>query len=225
MSSLLKLMTWLSPSFPVGGFSYSHGLEYAVEVGLVHDLVSLTAWVDTILRHGSGRTDAALALEAHRHHTDPDRLDDVVQWADALRGSAELALEASAQGTAFLTTIAAAWPDPWLDQWKARLKQQRRQPAHAVAVGVIAARAGIGEHDCVAALLHGFAANLVSAALRLVPLGQTDGQKAMAGLEGVILEAVGAALSRPFADLGSATAMVDWCSLSHETQYTRLFRS
>lgn len=225
MNALLRLMTWLSPSFPVGGFSYSHGLERAVEAGLVSDRASLIAWADTILRHGAGRADAALLLEAYRGHADEDRLDRMVELADCLRPSAELALESSAQGTAFLNTVAAVWPDPWLDQWKTRLREQGRAPAHAVAVGVVAARSDIAASDACAAFLHAFAANLVSAAVRLVPLGQTDGMKAVAALEPVALDCAQAALDRPFADLGGATPVVDWCSLTHETQYTRLFRS
>lgn len=225
MTPLLRLMTWLSPAFPVGGFSYSHGLERAVEAGLVHDRASLSVWLETILRFGAGRTDAALLLEAMRGHADDARLDRVVELADCLRPSAELALEASAQGTAFLTTVAAVWPDPWLDGWKSRLKAQGRQPVHAVAVGVVAARAGIAPADAVAAFLHAFAANLVSAAVRLVPLGQTDGMRALAALEPVAADCAAQALTRPFDQLGAATAMVDWCSLTHETQYTRLFRS
>lgn len=225
MNALLRLMTWLSPAFPVGGFSYSHGLERAVEAGLVTDRASLIPWVETVLRHGAGRADAGLLLEAMRAHADPDRLDRLVELADALRGSAELALESSAQGTAFVATIAAAWPDPWLDQWRIRLKRMNRQPAYAVAVGVVAARAEIVEADALLATLQAFAATLVSAAIRLVPLGQTDGQRAMAALEPVIEQAVHLALTRPFSDLGSASVMVDWCSLTHEIQYTRLFRS
>ncbi|MBI2241049.1 MAG: urease accessory protein UreF [Magnetospirillum gryphiswaldense] len=225
MNALLRLMTWLSPAFPVGGFSYSHGLERAVEQGLVTDRAGLVAWVDTILRHGAGRADAALLLEAHAAHDDCRRLDKLVELADALRPSAELALESSAQGTAFLNTVANVWPDPWLEAWKIRLREQGRAPAYAVAVGVVAARGDIAALDACAAFLHAFAANLVSAAVRLVPLGQTDGMKAVAALEPVALDCAQTALNRPFADLGGATPMVDWCSLTHETQYTRLFRS
>jgi len=225
MNSLLRLMAWLSPAFPVGGFSYSHGLEWAVEQRLVTDLASLTTWVITVLADGAGRSDAALLLEAHRAVDDSQRLDGVVEWADAMRGSRELALEASAQGTAFLSTVAAVWPDPWLDEWKARLRALGRAPAYPVAVAVAAARVGIKEDETLAAYLQAFAAALVSAAVRLVPLGQTDGQRAMAALEPVVLAAVQVALVRPFADLGGAAPMVDLCSMKHETQYTRLFRS
>lgn len=225
MNALLRLMAWLSPSFPVGAFSYSHGLEWAVEEGLVTDRAGLIRWVEGIVRHGAGRVDAALLLEAHRAAADSDRLERVVDWGEALRGTAELALESSAQGQAFLGTVVAAWPDPVLADWAAGLKRAGRVPAYAVAVGVASSRAGIAEEDALAAFLHAFAANLVSAAIRLVPLGQTDGQRALAALEPVVMDAARAALARPFEDMGAAAAMVDCCSMKHETQYTRLFRS
>ena len=225
MRTLLRLMTWLSPGFPVGGFGYSHGLERAIEVGLAGDRAAVVEWVATVLTHGSGRQDAALLLEAHRRHDDASRLDRVVEWADALRGTAELARESASQGQAFLDTVRAAWPDRWLEAWQTRLHAQERRPAYAVAVGAVAARAGLAEEATLAAYLHAFAANLVSAAVRLIPLGHTDGQKAMAALEAPVTAAATAALVRSFDDLGTATAMVDWCSQTHETQYTRLFRS
>lgn len=225
MSALLRLMAWLSPSFPVGAFSYSHGLEWAVEAGLVTDRDSLVRWVSGVVAHGAGRVDAALLLEAHRAVAEPERLARVVEWGEALRGTAELALEASAQGQAFLNAVVAAWPDPFLAEWASALKAEARVAAYPVALGVAASRAGIGEWDAVAAFLHALAANLVSAAIRLVPLGQTDGQKALAALEPVVLRHARAALDRPFDDIGAAAPMVDWCSIRHETQYTRLFRS
>ena len=225
MRNLLRLMAWLSPSFPVGAFGYSHGLEYAVEVGLVRDLATTVDWVTSLLMHGSGRVDADLFLAAHGAASDAPLLDRVVELADAWRGTQELALESAAQGQAFVTAVAAAWPDPWWQQWRARLKAMDRTPAYAVAVAAAAARAQIPAPASLAAFLHAFAANLVSAAVRLVPLGQTDGQRAMAALEAVVLQAVEAAASRPEGDRGAATPMLDWCAMSHETQYTRLFRS
>lgn len=220
---LLRLMTWLSPSFPVGAFGYSHGLEQAVEAGLVRDLASTVEWVGAILGHGGGRVDADLFLAAHGARD--GELDGVVDLADAWRGSQELALESSAQGSAFVLAVAAAWPDPWWDEWRARLRAMGRQPAYAVAVAVAASRAGIAVEDALAAYLHAFAANLVSALVRLVPLGQSDGQRAIAALEPVVLDAAAAALHRLPEDRGGALPMLDWCSMAHETQYTRLFRS
>jgi urease accessory protein len=224
MKPLLRLMAWLSPSFPVGAFSYSHGLEYAVEAGLVHDLPTTLDWLRTLVLDGSGRVDADLFLAAHGAGTETE-LDLVVDRAAAWRGTRELALESSAQGAAFLIAVSAAWPDPWWEAWKLRLKAMDRQPAYAVAVAVAARRAGIGAEQALAAYLHAFSANLVSAAVRLVPLGQTDGQRAMAALEDVIIGAVDTTFTRRPEDMGAATPMLDWCSMAHETQYTRLFRS
>jgi urease accessory protein len=223
--SLLRLLLWLSPSFPVGAFSYSHGLEAAVEAGLVRDPATTADWVRTLLRHGAGRTDAVLFLHAHRAAFKDEALARVTELADALRPTAELALESAAQGQAFVTAVAAAWPDPWWDAWRQRLRHGGRTPTYAVAVGVAAARAGIAADAALAAFLHAFAANLVSAAVRLVPLGQSDGLRAMAALEPDVLEAAAAAQTRTLDDLGSAVPVAEWCSIIHETQYTRLFRS
>ncbi|OAN45663.1 urease accessory protein UreF [Paramagnetospirillum marisnigri] len=224
MKSLLRLMAWLSPSFPVGSFAYSHGLEYAVEAGLIRDLPQALDWVSTVLRDGGARLDADLFLAAYDAQSDQE-LDAVVDLADAWRGTSELAQESAAQGAAFLLAVAAAWPDPWLELWKARLKTTDRRPAYCVAVAVAAKRAGIAAEDALAAFLHASCANLVSALVRLVPLGQTDGQRAMAAMEPLVEQAVAAALARPPADRGACVPVLDWCSMSHETQYTRLFRS
>lgn len=225
--SLYRLMAWLSPSFPVGGYSYSHGLEYAIEIGAVTDARSLTEWVGAIVTMGAGRIDAALFLAAHRATlaADDAALDEAAELADALRGTAETAHESASQGTAFVSTLRAAWPDAFLDRWHSRLKATGTAPAYAMAVGVAAARAGLAEQPALTAFLQAFAANLISAAVRLIPLGQTDGQRTVAALEATIVAAAEAALDCPFADIGSAAAMVDWTSMMHETQYTRLFRS
>jgi urease accessory protein len=227
---LLRLMSWLSPAFPVGGFSYSHGIEYAVEAGLLIDRHGVVAWISTILGHGAGWIDAGLFLEAHRAATafltvtggDEARLVDVVALAGAMRGTAETALEAKAQGKAFLSAIRAAWPMPRLE---AMVPALGPSPSYAVAVAVVTAAAAIGETPALTAYLSGFAATLVSAAVRLVPLGQTDGQRVQADLAAAIPGIVERARLTPLADLGGAVPMVDWTSMQHETQYTRLFRS
>ena len=143
----------------------------------------------------------------------------------AFRGTAEGALESAAQGAAFVAAVRAAWADPAFLAWAAEEEASGRTPAYAVAAGVAAAAAGVPLIPAAGAFLHGLAANLVSAGLRLVPLGQTDGQKALAALEAPVLDAARAASSRPLDALGTATAMVEWTSMGHETQYTRLFRS
>lgn len=224
---LLRLMTWLSPGFPVGAFAYSHGLEHAVECGDVVDAESLTRWVGGILTFGAGRVDAALFRAAWQAICDDDspRLDWAVERGDVQRGSAEMALESATQGRAFLDTVLKVWPQPRLSTWRQHLDQSGRQPAYPVAVGVCCALATIPLRPALVAYLHAFSTNLVSAVVRLVPLGQTDGQRTIAALEQNIVDAAAAALRREPDDLGSAALAVDWHSIQHETQYTRLFRS
>lgn len=226
-SAVYRLAVWLSPAFPVGAYTYSSGLEYAVEAGLVADRDSLRDWIATLLRVGQGRLDADFFRDAYRAAASDsfDELGPVVDMADAMRGTAELALESAAQGAAFLTAVRAAWPHRRLENFADLLARRDRKPAYSVAVAVTAATHGVDLRDALVAYLHATAANLVSAGVRLVPLGQTDGQRATAALESVVVAAADAALSRSPDDMGAATPMVDWTSMQHETQYTRLFRS
>lgn len=221
-----RLLTWLSPAFPVGSFSCSHGLEYAVEAGLVSDRSTLITWIEGILRYGAGRLDGMLLLAAHRAAgtADRDRLKEVAELASATRGSAELALESTAQGAAFLKAIGSGWPH--LAAAPALQSLARGAPvAYPVAVGATAALAGIAEPTVLQAYLTAFCGNLVSSALRLAPIGQSDGLAALAALEPAISIQVERLRAMPFETLGSASLMVDWCSMKHETQETRLFRS
>lgn len=224
---LTLLLAWLSPSFPVGAFSYSHGIEAAVEQGFVRDRDTLVRWIGGVLEHGAGRTDAMLFAHAHAavRAGDEAAFAWAVERADVLRASAEMALESRAQGRAFLTTIGNAWPLDGFGRWGAVIAGTGRPAAYAVAVALVAALAGIGVRPALAAFLHAFAANLVSAGVRLVPLGQTDGQKALAALDPLVHHAAGLALRTPIDDLGGRAVLVDWTSMIHETQYTRLFRS
>jgi urease accessory protein len=222
-----RLMAWMSPSFPVGAFTWSHGVEYAVEDGLVRDRDSLIDWVSWILEAGAGRVDADLLREtmATLARGDLDHLRAVAEEADALRGTHEMAREAAAQGEAFLRAVTDCWPAPALAPWRATLVDLGRPVAYPVAVGLAAAAHGIPVGPVLSATLHALGANLISAGVRLVPLGQTDGQRALAALLPVVARAARASLTRPWADLGAAAPMVDWTSMRHETQYTRLFRS
>lgn len=226
-TALLRLMTWLSPSFPVGAFSYSHGLEFAVEASLVHDLATLADWVATVIERGTGRLDAAFFCHAYQAMLtgEADEMADIVARADATRGTAEMARESAAQGDAFLLAVRNVWPDERLETLAVRAAENRRPLAYAVAVAAVAAVHGVALVPALTAFVHASAANLVSAGVRLVPLGQTDGQRALAALEPVILAAVADVQVRPLADVGTAAPVVDWASMKHETQYTRLFRS
>ena len=221
---LLRLLTWFSPSFPTGAFSYSHGLETAVETGLVRDRATLTAWLDTVVTQGSGFLDAVLFAAAHRAAMDWDEpaLRDIAELSAAHQATAEIARESVTQGAAFLATVRAVWPARALDRlvevWDGKVTLPVAAAAACASAGVPAAPAQI-------AYLHAFAANLVSAGVRVIPLGQTDGQAALAALEGPITTTAAAAIDTPLTALATATPLVDWASASHETQQVRLFRS
>ena len=222
--ALFRLMTWLSPSYPVGAFSYSHGLEYAVEIGAIGDGASLGQWVATALTAGAGRSDAALFAAAYRAACagEAASLDEVAALAAAWRGTAETALESAAQGAAFLATTRAAWPHPALEALALRHDGAVALP---VAVAAAAAAHNVALRPALMAFLHAFTGNLVSAGIRLIPLGQTEGQRCLAALATTVAAAVESALATPLEEVGTAAPVLDWCSMRHETQYTRLFRS
>jgi urease accessory protein len=223
-AALYRLMTWLSPAYPLGAYSFSHGIEYAVETRLVRDRETLRGWIAHAIRRGAGLADAALLAVAWRAANDDDatRLAEIADYAAAWRGSAETALESRAQGAAFLAVTRAAWPHPKLDELALRGRGEATLP---VAVGIAAAAHDVALAPALTAYLHAFAGNLVSAGVRLIPLGQTDGQRAIAALESDIAATARAAIATPLDEIGTATPTIDWCSMRHETQYTRLFRS
>jgi urease accessory protein len=225
--ALLRLQSWLSPAFPTGSYSYSHGLEWAVEAGDVHDRTSLVDWLGADLCHGSGRNEAIIFSEAWRCAIDDDRakLFEIAELAAAYRGTSEFTLESSQQAAACLATLRQVWPDRVLDWLSGTLCERHVQPALAVVLGVRAARQGMPASLALPAFLQGYLANLVTAGVRLIPLGQTDGQLAIAELEEAVLTASAQAKNATIENLGSAAFMVDLASMSHETQYTRLFRS
>jgi len=225
--AFLRLQSWLSPAFPMGSYSYSHGLEWAVEAGHVRDRTSLVDWLKADLCHGTGRNEAIFFSEAWRCAIDDDRarLFAIAELAAAFRGTAEFALESSRQAAACLAILRQAWPDLLLDWLSEALRQRDVQPALAVVLGLRSAREGIPASLALPAFLHANVANLVTTGVRLVPLGQTDGQLAVAELEEAVLAASVQARKATIDDLGSAAFMVDLASMAHETQYTRLFRS
>ncbi len=224
-AGLTRLLGWLSPAFPSGGFAYSHGLEAAREAGLAEGAAELADWLSGLLRFGSARNDAILLSCAHRavEAGDEAALAEVAETAAVLFGAPELALESLGQGNAFRRAIRAAWPHPALARWDAGLPE--RGAAYPVAVAIAAAAHGIARAPACAAFLHAFAANGASAAIRLGAIGQTDGQRVLRALEPDLAGALAAAETARLSDIGSGALVLDALALAHETQATRLFRS
>jgi urease accessory protein len=223
-AALYRLMTWLSPAFPVGAFSYSSGIEWAVEAGDIADAASLTDWLAAMLAEGSGFCDGVFLAHAHRASSrgDRDALREIAELAAAFVPSRERQLETSAQGRAFIEIARAAWNCDGLAELVSACDGATVYP---VAVGIVSAAHALPLPATMHAFLHALASNWISAGARLVPLGQTDSQRVLARLEPVVVATAGRALAASLDDLGSATFRADLASLRHETQYTRLFRS
>jgi urease accessory protein len=225
--ALLRQQSWLSPAFPSGSYSYSHGVEWTVEAGHIHDRKSLVDWLEADLRYGSGRNDAISFIEAWRcaKENDCEKLLEIAELAAAFRGTSEFALETSQQAASCLATLRRVWPDPLLEILSELLSELRISPVLSVVLAVRAAKQDIPATLALPAFLQSYLANLITAGVRLVPLGQTDGQLAIAELEPAVLAVAAQAQQATIHDLGSVGFMVDLASALHETQYTRLFRS
>jgi len=222
--ALYRLMAWLSPAFPIGAFSYSGGLEWAVEAGDVADARTLQGWLTVVATEGGGFCDAVIFTHAHRAvATGADvLLRETAELAAALSPSKERHLETTSQGRAFVEAARAGWPCAALD----RLAAVWDGPvAYPVAVAVTAAGHDVALGPALHAFLHAATANLISAGVRLIPLGQTDGQRVLAALEPAIDATAARAMATPLDQIGSASFRADIASMRHETQYTRLFRS
>ena len=218
--AILPLFAWLSPSYPVGCYAYSHTLEWAVEAGDVIDEATLIAWLSDLLTLGFGRNDAILLSHAYQaveqgRHGD---LETVNELALALSPSAELYLETSQQGRSFLDATLAAWPSP-------RLLRLEGDVAFPVAIGMAAAAHAVPLPMTSQAYLFGLVQTLVSAAIRLAPIGQTAGIRVSAALAGTAQDIARQGMSLTLDDIGGSTFRADLGSFHHEDQYTRLFRS
>jgi urease accessory protein len=218
---LLPLGTWLSPAYPVGAFSYSHGLEWTVETGAVTSVADLADYVATVLEAGAGWADLVLLAAAWRAAStgDDDGFEQVRELAEALRGTGETALETTQQGASFVLATRAAWPGTPLDRLAGG-----KVLTYPVAFGAAAA-SRIPLDAALLGFAQAVAANLVSAGVRLIPLGQTDGQRTLAKLAPIIARIAQAAETTSLDDVGTAAPAIDLSSMRHETQYTRLFRS
>ncbi|MFG1299062.1 urease accessory UreF family protein [Xanthobacter sp. V3C-3] len=206
----------------MGAYAYSHTLEWAVEAGDIADESGLAAFLSDLLVLGFGRSDAILLAHAWRASGDGARLAEVNDLAVALAPSAELRLETCQQGRSFLDAVRAAWPAPGLEAAAAALGGE---VAYPVAVGLAAGAHGMALPATLEAFLLATAQNLVSAAIRLAPIGQTAGTRVVAGLAPALRALAAEAAMLTLDDIGSATFRADLGSFRHETQYTRLFRS
>jgi len=220
-AELLTLTTWLSPAFPIGGFAHSHGVEWAVESGDAVDMEGAMDWIVDLLLFGSGRDDAILLGSAHRATATGDDalLASTAETALAAQPSAERRLETTALGNAFVKAVRAAWPTPALE------RLPKGDTAYPVAVGVAAAGRGLPPLATIEAFLGAFVSSLVSAFIRLGPIGQTDGQRIVAALIPDIRRVAMESLVADLDDLGGCAFRSAIASMRHETQYTRLFRS
>lgn len=210
---VLTLATWLSPACPIGSFTYSHGLEQAVASGRVHDMRTTEGWIADCVCHGAGRNDAVLLARAWHASADADEIARLTELALALSPSTERLLETSAQGGAFSDVIRDAW------------RGDGAPLPYPIAVGRAAGAEGIAVGTTAEFYLHAFVSNLVSAAIRLVPLGQTDGQRVIAALlptcRSIALEAVTASED----EIGGVGHLGEIASMQHEIADVRLFRS
>jgi urease accessory protein len=216
-TALLRLMLLLSPSFPVGGFAYSHGLEQAAADGQVSNAAGLGDWLSQLLRSGSAWNDAALLAAAHRRAASPEELRSAAALADALAGSRERHMESQNLGAAFISAVTAsglAMPHALGDV-----------AAYPVAVGAAAAAQEIGCAETVAAYLHAFAGNQIQCAIRLGILGQAAGVRLLAALEAEIGDVALRAAGSTLDDLGSNTIAAEIAAMRHEALYSRIFRT
>jgi urease accessory protein len=223
-AALYRLMTWLSPAFPIGAFSYSSGIEWAVEAGDISDAATLRDWLSSLLADGPGFCDGVFLAHAHRAaaRADDDALHEVAELAAVFAPSRERHLETTTQGRAFIEIARNAWNCDGLER---RIAVCGGAIAYPIAVGIASAAHGIP----LAATMHGFfhalTSNWISAGARLIPLGQTDSQRVLSALEPVVVATGRRTLQAALDDAGGASFRADLASMRHEAQYTRLFRS
>jgi urease accessory protein len=216
-TELQRLLTWLSPAFPVGAFAWSQGLETAIADRRVTDSSSVRNWLEGIIAHGGLRTDAIILAHAHRAHADATQLASLAELAIALTGARERRDEMLLTGDAFVIA-ARAWPSD----------VYARLPApcpYAVAVGAIAAAHGVALGDTLLGYLTAAVHSQVSVAVRLVPLGQTAGLQVMAALEPAIAALAEAATTAGLDSIGGIAYAAEIAQMRHETLEPRLFRS
>lgn len=219
----LQLMWLASPALPVGGFSYSEGLEAAVEAGLVTNEAQASDWLCDQLRLSLGRCDAAIvaqALPAWQAH-DLVRLRALNDWVRHTRESAELRQQTEQMGRSMVEWLKNRAPDDRV----ATLAALSPAPTYPVAFALAAAQAGATAEQALLSFCFGWAENMVQAAIKAVPLGQSAGQRILARLTAQIPGVAATALALDDTRRQAFTPRLAILSARHEHQYSRLFRS
>lgn len=209
---LLQLLAFMSPAFPVGGFAYSHGLERAIDDGIVTSADEVREWIESLLVHGSGWNDAVLFAAAY-DASDEDRLE-IDELTLALAASRERVLETSDLGQSFAKAVAIL-----------SASETMNFKTYPVAVAAACQKTCIDKHTGLLGYLQAFSNNLIAVAVRLVPLGQTKGLELMREMMPVVSKTAERAMLANLDDLGSSSLLSDIASMNHETQYSRVFRS
>ncbi|MET0344004.1 MAG: urease accessory UreF family protein [Polyangiales bacterium] len=218
---LLRLLWLASPALPIGAYAYSRGLEYAVCDGSVSNAASARVWIEGVLDRQVAALDAPVLARLHDAWS-ADSQDEVERWDDflcAARESGELALEDGQLSRSLLRLLR----DAGVPQATSAVGTRVRSYAAAFALACV--HWGIARADAVLAYMFVFVESQVTAAIKLVPLGQSSGQQVLGALLGRIEQLAESALDVPDADLGSFTPGLALASALHETQYSRLFRS
>ncbi|WP_153110083.1 urease accessory protein UreF [Propionivibrio limicola] len=218
-------MQLVSPALPVGAYTYSQGLEWAVESGRIRDETGAGAWIGDLMRHGIGRFEAPLVAALIRHWSVGNSAEIARLNADFLasRESAELRAETLQMGFS-LNRLLADLRDPALDNLRSGLADLPEIAFPTVWSGLAAAWQ-IDRQTAVVGYLWAWAENQVMAALKAVPLGQASGQRLLAELGQAVPPIAATALTLPESDWSNLTPAFALCCARHETQYSRLFRS
>ena len=209
---MLTLTQWFSPAFPIGAFSFSHGLESLVESGEIRSAEDVEDWLNSVLNYGAGRNDVIL-MGASFRASSTEEIKEVDALARALSPSKERLLETEVQGEAFIRTINEVWGSdlPPL--------------CYPVAIGASARTCGMPLHETACMYLHALTSSLVSAAIRIVPLGQTEGQSIVRTLAPLCDQLGSTYIDESLEAIGSSSFIGDIASMTHEDQYSRMFRS
>ena len=222
--TLLRLMWLASPALPVGGFSYSEGLEAAVDTGRVHDEASARGWLVDQLTLVLARAELPVLVQALRawRRDDLARIHELADWVRCTRESHEFRRQGEQMGYSLAEWLKAQYPG---HPQVAALAALRPSPSWPIAFALAATLCSAPEREAALAFGFGWAENLVQAALKAVPLGQSAGQRLLGALAEALPAAVDAARLLPDSQRQAMSPMLAILSAQHEAQYSRLFRS